>query len=329
LLLLFYTIALLAFYQGLEKDRAGLFIVSLVFLALATRERLLALFFLPVAFLYVILLVVLPVKKPPGLRWRNLAIFFGPVMLGAAIFVWPFVSHFNQWMLNFGPPNNQPIWILAGVVYYTGAPLICLATFGGIHLLSKQQRSGLYFLLGAFIPLLAMMAISLVHYSANRYVFISLTSWVILGGMAASLLFEAIKKPDRFLAFGVLAVLVVSSLTDLGMYFLYQNGNRENWKGALNYIQQNNRPGEQVIMDEPQVGQIYLGVEPLDFQDFSYPQLDQPQQSLWFIEDADAQSQFAPQLEWVHENARLERIFDVTIQGRLYPMRVYHYIPEP
>jgi predicted membrane-bound mannosyltransferase len=57
-LLLFYSLALFYFYLGLEHDKPWYLLLCLFFLGLATKERLLALFFLPVILLYAILLYI-------------------------------------------------------------------------------------------------------------------------------------------------------------------------------------------------------------------------------------------------------------------------------
>jgi 4-amino-4-deoxy-L-arabinose transferase-like glycosyltransferase len=75
LLLLFYTLALLTFFIGLEEDKPWYLIISLVFFGLAAKERMLALVFLPVSLLYLLSIQFLPFDRPAGFRLRNLAIF--------------------------------------------------------------------------------------------------------------------------------------------------------------------------------------------------------------------------------------------------------------
>ncbi|RPI87630.1 MAG: phospholipid carrier-dependent glycosyltransferase, partial [Chloroflexi bacterium] len=84
-LLLFYTLALFAFYWGIEKDRPWYLVLFMVLFGLAVRERLFALFILPVVAGYLILVKILPFPKPPGLRMRNLMIIFIPGMIMAMI----------------------------------------------------------------------------------------------------------------------------------------------------------------------------------------------------------------------------------------------------
>jgi len=78
LLLILYTLALLTFYLGIENDKPWFIVASLILFGLAAKERLLALFFVPVALSYIVLLKILPFEKPAGYRLTNLAIFFLP-----------------------------------------------------------------------------------------------------------------------------------------------------------------------------------------------------------------------------------------------------------
>lgn len=82
LLLLFYSLGMLLFFIALEEDRPLVLLGSLVMFGLAARESLTALFFLPVLVAYLILIKVLRFEAPPGLRGRNLLIFFGPMAVG-------------------------------------------------------------------------------------------------------------------------------------------------------------------------------------------------------------------------------------------------------
>ena len=63
-------------------------------------------------------------------------------------------------MEGFGYSNNSPFWLLAGVIYYVGLPLVCMAVAGAAYWVSKGNRSALLFSLSAVIPLLTLMVIA-------------------------------------------------------------------------------------------------------------------------------------------------------------------------
>ena len=332
LLLLFYTLSMLAFYIGMEADNPWWVAGSLVFLGLAVRERLIALVFVPVVVVYLLALKFLPGEKPSGWRLRNLAIFFAPGLVLALLVAGPFLRNLPGWFAGFGRINNNPIWILAGVVYYVGLPVVCAGLAGGIYCLLERRRDGrfyraaLFFGLGAVLPLVAIMGASIFQYSANRYIFVSLTSWIILAGLALEALFTLLPENRGILAFGVLVLLFASLLSEDVLYFQYQNGNRDNWKSAFAYVQAHLRPGDQVISANPEVARYYLGELTGGFQTLDTSTLDSKGRT-WFVEDLNVGELFPDKLVWLEQNARLVANFDVHAYARVFIMRVYLYDP--
>jgi mannosyltransferase len=325
-LLLFYTLALLVFYLGLEQDRPLYFLVSLLLLGLAVKERLIALFFVPVILSYLGLLYILPFEKPAGLRWRNLALFFGPPSLILALFfTGPYLLNLGAWFTGFGYANNNPLWLLAGIVYYMGLPLTCAGILGAIYLLFQKSRAGLLLSLGAVIPIIILMAISSFHYTANRYVFICLTSWVILAAVAAVELLRQAQATGKILAFGILIIIILEPLSANILYYRYQNGNRDNWKEALEWVKERKQEGDLVVTINPELTNYYLEDKSVHFQEFDLATVDETKRRVWFVEDMIAQEAY-PQLHiWLEQNAQPVANFDVHVQARNFRMRVYFY----
>ncbi len=328
LLLLFYSLALLTFHIGMEEDRPGILVLSLLFLGLAARERLLALFLLPVVITYLALLKLLRFPAPPGLRWRNLVLYFGPMVILAILFAGPYVRNLGQWMSGFGTANNSPFWLLAGIIYYTGIPTICIGAFTALALLLQKNRSVLLICLSACLPTLILMGIAPFHYTANRYVFISLTSWILLASLAAQELLQKTAGNTRILAAGLLAVLVIASLSDDLLYFRYQNGNRENWKAAYAYIQLHKEPGDLVVNSKPDLGAYYLGEKTSGYASFRPPEAGKTQHRIWLLVDMDTAWLFPKPYAWLASYASEQANFDVHVYARNFMMRVYMYDPQ-
>ena len=168
-LMLLYMLASFAFYYAIEKDQPVLIYLFLILLYLATSERMTALMIMPVVIIYPLLLRILPFEKPPGLRLRNLIIIF---LAGVAFIVYETYSlistgnsSLQDTFLVFSPNRGpDPARLLSYILFNAGIPLVCLAFFGGIYLLLKRSRSGLFFFLGAVIPIgLLMIANSLMY----------------------------------------------------------------------------------------------------------------------------------------------------------------------
>jgi len=326
-LLLFYTLGLILFYFGIEEDRPWYLLVSLILLGLAIKERLIALFFIPVALGYLVLLRILPFEKPPGLRWRNLAVFFLPALILGSFFVGPYVLNLSGWLAGFGYANNSPFWILAGVVYYVGIPVICMGALGALYLLSKKNRASLLLSLGALVPLLTIMGISFFHYTANRFVFISLTSWIVLASLAAmELLFQA-QKSVKILAVGALILLLLHPLGEDVLYYQYQNGNRENGKAAFDLVREQREDGDLVVAPNTELGDYYLQDETIGWGSLDLARIEETGDRVWFVEDMVAQEESPSVHDWLEKNAQLVANLDVHVQARNFKMRVYLYEP--
>lgn len=301
--------------------------LTLILLGLATKERLLALMFVPVAGAYLVLLRLLPFEKPPGLRWRSVAIFAVPGLILGLFFVGPYVRDLSGWMAGFGYVNNNPIWLLAGVVFYVGLPTICFGTAGAWYFLARKDRAALLLSLGALIPLLAIMGLSLFHYTANRYVFMSLASWIVLAALAAVELVARTGGRERVFVGAAVLLLVLGPLQDDMLYHRFQNGNRDDWKSAFEVVRAQRAPGDLVVTHNPEIGDYYLRDTTVGLSRFDLTTLGNEGRRVWFVEDIVAQEIFPDVHTWLEKNARLVADFDVHVQARTFTMRVYLYDP--
>ncbi len=325
-MLLFYTVALVLFYLGLEQDRPVYLLLALGFLGLAALERLVALIFLPVIGLYVLLLFVGPFGLSKGLNGRNLAVFTLPGLVPGMYLVltFPAVRDPSLWSQLFGWVNTNPFWILSGVAYYVGVATICAATAAGVYLVLHRNRAGALLALGAVVPLLLIAAVSTFQYAANRYVFVSLTSWLILAGVAVRELFrESSPGGPRLLAAGLLMILVFTAASEDALYYLYQHGNRDNWKAAFEFIGEEKAPDDLVVSANPALGQYYLGEEVLGMANLDVQQIGDEGHRVWIVEDMTASVKWPRARQRLISRGELIREFDVRVRARNFEMNVY------
>jgi hypothetical protein len=333
LLLLFYTLALLAFYLALEEDRPLYLFLSLLFLGLAARERLLALFLVPVLGAYLLLLALLPVEKPAGFRrLRRLTLLLIPGLLLAAYFAWPYLRHLPDWFAGFGRINNSPAWLGAGVLYYMRLSTVCLATGGAVFLLARsgappRRRAGLLLSLSALLPILALMALAPFHYTANRYVFVTLTSWLILAAVAAVELLRHAAPDTRWLAAGAVLFLLLDPMGEDTLYYRYQNGNRDDWRAAFALVEARSADADQIVTPHDQLAEYYLGRRTVPFSQIDLAQIEGNRQTVWFVEDMTVAELYPQAYRWLRGEAELVAVFDVAVQARTFTMRVYRYPP--
>ena len=331
-LLLFFTLALLFFYRALEEDRPWFMVLSLFFFGFASMERLLSVFLIPTIIGYIILLKIGKYSIPPGLNWRNLAIYFVPGLLGlvALILLNPSIQDPERGARSFGFVNNNPLWILSGLGFYLGIPLIVMAIFGGLSLWTKRNRLGLLLSIMALVPLFSLMFISLFQYTANRYAFVSLTSIIILAAFAAKELLARMPQHGKILAVGAVLVLLAMPMTENFLYYNYQYGNRDNWKEAFELIATRMDDEDTVITSNRALADYYLETETIGMQSVEVAGLDKVidgNERVWVVIDVTAVGKGPTVIEWARANARYIDSFDVNISARTFPMEVYLYNP--
>lgn len=324
-MLLFYTLAMFAFYWGIEKDRPWYLVLFMVFLGLAVRERLVALFLLPVVAAYLFLVKVLPFPKPPGLRLRNLLIISLPGLLMAFVLLGNYVLDPSRFQLKLQWANNSPFWIVSGVFYYVGLPVICLGIAGGLVLLLKKERAGLLLGLACLVPLAALVVLSLIQYTANRYAFVTLPAWIVLAGVALRELFLEPRGRIRVIAAGIFLLALLEPLSEDFLYFQYQHGNRDNWKAAFNYIKANKEPGDIVVVSNHLLGNFYMQEQTININRLDLKSLDPDIRRIWFVEDMNVGNKTPDALRWIQKNGSLMANYDVQLRARNFKMRIYIY----
>ena len=327
-LLLFYCLGLFLVYFAFEEDRSWYLVFALFFFGLAVMERVFAAMLVPVVAVYLISIRYLPFTKPPGLRTRNILILLIPTLIIAFIGSYRFIAYPEKWFDGFGWINNNPFWILSGIAFYIGIPFICVGLGAVLYFLSEKNRGVFLMALAAILPAVLIAILSLIQYTANRYVFISLVPWLVLSAVGIWELYRQIRGRAWLLATGVLLILVLFPMGENILYYQYQNGNRDDWKGAFELVEDRMEPGDVVVVTEPLMADYYLeGKDIADFSDLDYVALPGSNQRYWFVVDNNLGDKDPEILNWVKENSDLIDNKDVVVRARKFKMRIYFYDP--
>lgn len=327
-LLLFYSLALFAFYFAFEKDRPVYLLLFLFLLGLAVQERLFAVFMAPIAAIYLLAVKFLPFEKPAGLRARNIWLLVIPVVGISLIGGYEFISNPEKYLVGFGWVNNNPLWLMGGVVYYVGLAFLCMGGFGGYFLLRQKNRAGLLLVIAAGFPVLAILALSPIQYTANRYAFIALTSWLILAATGVWELFQRVESHAWYLTVGVLLIMLLEPMSEDVLYYRYQNGNRDDWKAAFTFINRLKGADDRVVVTNTLLGDYYTaGNGTINYRALDLDNLPADGHRYWFVEDNNVDEKSPAILRWLQQNADLMAVFDVHVRARVFRMRVYFYEP--
>ena len=329
LILLFYTISLLLFYLGLEQNNRWYLLLSIIFLVLAVRERFFSLFLYAIFALFTFLAKRNSDDQQFGHRFR---IFLLLIITGMVILLfqgWQSIrglfQHFNLYQ---GFEVNSPFWILGGILFYLGVPLICAGFIGMLYLFSQRNPAGRLFGLAATIPIATTVLLANFVYTGNRYAFVTLSSWIVLASVGIRELFRYLPGRARLLAAIPLLMLVLASLSENALYYLYQNGNRANWKAAFGMIQQRKQAGDLVATANKSLADYYLHEDTLDLADGDISKLSSQDARVWIVEDAIIADIFSGMHHWITEKAKFIADFDVQVASRNFRMKVFLYDPN-
>jgi mannosyltransferase len=326
-LLLFYTLGAFAFYHWLERDRFIYLVAAGIFLLLATMERMNALFFGPAAAVYFLVVSLVPsFGKPAGFRWRNLLLLAAPVILFVfyQVVVAGMLTSLN---LNIFGRAHNPLRVLFSVIYDVGLPLFITGFMGGVYLLVKKNRTGLYIFLGALVPVLLLVLMAPFTQAFSRYVFMTLPFWAILGAVAVKEVFSQIHKSGRIVAVSLLLILFAEPISQNVLYYEFQHGNREDFKSAFAYVEQDLQPEDLVVTTRPPLAVHYLGVDPIDSNQIDMDGIAAGSQRAWFV--MDSRTFISDRLQqWLNEKTELKAVYDVYQPGKLVAMRVYLFDPD-
>ncbi len=324
LLLAFGSLSLLTLAISLEKSRSWLAVLSILFLFLAGRESLVALLLVPIMAGTFIILGLTSAKNKAYWHNRSVFILLALLVLVSVYFAAPYLKDLPSWLSAFGRINNTPVWILAATTYYVGVPIMCIAAFSAVSMIFHREKTAYLLILWAFLPLTIIIIVSFFHYSASRYIFISLPAFFILASQAANRLWEQTRASQAFLTFGFIAILLVTPVSEDALYFASQNGNREDGRAAYGYIRENFQPGDLVVSSDPEVGDYYMGARTLPMSEMATG-IFKRYQRVWFVENMDGNELYPDQMTWIRDHSELVANFDVHASARIFIMRVYLY----
>lgn len=292
-LLLFSWLAVFAFYFGLEKDRPLYFLLFFGCLYLAASERLIALFILPALVVYLVVVKLLPVEKPGGLRARNLYILLAPVFLlgvyqayGSIQYGESIIGSILDEILTtfFGKPIENPFTQTVFQVFKLGIPLFALCLLSGIYIWLQRQRAGLLFMLGAAVPFFLVILVTPFMFTEERYAFVSLPGWLVLAALGIDALLVRVKKFETLLAVGMLAALLADALGANLLYYRINHGNRWDYRSAFALVQANWQEGDMVVSTFSEMGNYYLNLDDVvRWDDVNAAGIEAGGQRVWFV----------------------------------------------
>jgi hypothetical protein len=204
--------------------------------------------------------------------------------------------------------------------------LVILAFFGGIYLLSQKNRPGLFLFIGAVIPPLLLAAANPFFFTVDRYVFMALPSWIILGAIAVKEIFCYAQNQGKVLAVGILVLLLADAAGAHLMYYQINHGNRPVWRDAFEYIQAHKEETDVVVSAVENVGTYYMDEEVMWLGDIKPDIITTGNKRYWFVIDSENGWWSGREKQWAEENSEFVEAWYLRTREDMH-LRIYLYDP--
>lgn len=332
-LMLLYALAAFLFYLALEHDRPWYFIPFYILFYFALSERLIAAFLLPGLFIYLGCIWIFRFERPRGLTTRNLSFFLLPIFLMIAFEVIRYLfagsSTSTSFISDFGNKQvEDPFRLLISIIYNIGFPVFALGLFAGVYLLLKKNRLGLFVLISALLPILSLMLMNQFMFTKDRYAFMTLTFWLLLSAIAIWELVRQTNGIGKFLAVGLLVVLMADSTGKNVQYYLVDHGNRRDWRTAFQIIKDRGHPEDIVVAWWPEFSPYYLGREILPMEEVTPEYVLDTGRRFWFLLDSETVWGNLRLRDFLEANAQLIDILYLRLPEDDFNIKIYLYDRE-
>ncbi len=255
---LFGGLAAFTFYLGLERDKVGLMVLSVLLTLLSIFSQPQSVILLAALAGYVVFVIFFPAGMPRGFNGRNLITFFAPFILSLFVLLSPSVRGYLMGGWGVDQWGRSPLYLLFTLVYCLGIPISVAAFIGGIHSFIYMNRGGLFLICYAVIPLLTLLIISPFQNVHGYYLFFTAPAYLLLAALCASELIDSTARRSRIMSAAVIMIVVVGLISQDYLYFRVENGGRAKWREALQIVKNSIGNDDIVVISMPPIADHYL-----------------------------------------------------------------------
>ena len=318
------------FYTSLERDSTLLTIGAFVSCLCLILSHTLAVVIVPALATYAVICVL---EKSNRKRRLNLLIFFLPFAMPVLALALPQVRGylFSGWGRNVW--QRSPLYIVLTLVQGVSIPVAVTAFFAPIT--TRFNRSTLFLLCYAGVPLILFLIASQLQNVAGYYLFWTIPAYFILAGVACERVWEATETASgNTLGILVPCVLLVTLLSQDYLYFKIENGGRPKWREAFEVVEVEKHPTDKVVLSEPEMGEyylpeltpIYIGGLLEDAETFEKEWETAGKERLWFLVDVASFNVFdadAKVRNWIRQRGRMVKTLPAFSRAKDRTIHVY------
>lgn len=253
LMLLFGLIGMWLAWEGLERNDVRRLAGGVGGLMLAVLTHWSAILLLPALALYV--LWAARETRPAGWKWRNLAILFGPFVLGGMVMAPKLISFLLAWSSPEGFSFPRAAWALVKVADRMDFAILILAGVAGWILVRWGDRRGKWMVCFGAVPSLLTVVFIGFSEGGSRFAFVALPGFILLAAWLLDFMTSVLTGTPRRAAWGLVMLVVLSvGLKDVA-YYVREHGQRPRWNEAAAFALE--RKDCAIITNAPAVVEYY------------------------------------------------------------------------
>ena len=253
LMLVFGLVGMWLAWEGLERNDIRRLVGGVVGLMLAILTHWSAILLLPALVVYV--LWAARGTRPAGWKWRNLAILFGPFVLGGIVMAPRLISFLSAWSSPEGFSFSRAAWALVKVADRMDFAILVLAAVGGWILVGWGDRRGKWMVCFGVVPSLLTVVFIGFSEGGSRFAFVALPGFILLAAWLLDFMTSVLEGTARRAAWGLVLLVVLSvGLKDVA-YYVREHGQRPRWNEAAAYAL--GRKDCAIITNAPEVAEYY------------------------------------------------------------------------
>lgn len=255
LLMLFGLLGMWAAIVGIERNDRRRLAVAAGLLLLAFLTHWTAGLLLP-ALVVTCLWFTRGEERPHGVNARNMAVLFGPFVVGAAALGPVILGFFRGWTHGSSFSVLRSGLLVLKLVDRM-EPSVVLCAIVGVWLLHVGRDYRLKWLLPFAVvpPVLVAMLVAFSR-GGSRFAIVSLPAVLLLAGVGLDRLIHFAGPARRKLAWALVGIVILSLSVKDARYFTAERGQRPRWREAVHYVMRT-CPNDPILASAPQIVRHY------------------------------------------------------------------------
>jgi len=157
--------------------------------------------------------------------------------------------------------------------------------------------------------LLLLVIFNLFIFTKDRYIFITLFSWITLTVVGITAIASELKGNLSWLTLGLLFVFLGHSANDALLYYQANHGNRLQWRSAFSTVDERLDDADTIVAFWPEFGPFYTNREITAYTDVDVDKVLESNRRYWFILDSETIWLNSDVKFWLEDNAELINVW--------------------